>query len=331
MTLTLVTGAAGHIGANLVRALLERGRRVRALVRSDTRALAGLDVEQVRGDVAAPESLAPALRGVDVVHHLAGVISIQGDRDHHVAATNVEGVRNVARAALHQGVRRFVHYSSVHAFDTRHAHALITEESSRADASEAAYGRTKWAGERALAEVVAQGLPALTLMPSGVLGPFDFKPSLMGRFLLDLHDRRIPCLVQGGFDWVDVRDVVSTALRAEEAGRVGDCYLVTGRFASVVELARLAERCTGVAAPSLSLPMGLARAGVRVADGVSGILGSQPLWTSESLAVLAGAQRFDAKKARAELGHGSRPLEETVADSYAWFRSAGMLPVRASA
>lgn len=331
MTLTLVTGAAGHIGANLVRALLERGRRVRALVRTDTRALDGLDVEQVRGDVAVPESLEAALRGVDVVHHLAATISIRGDRDHHVAATNVEGVRNMARAALRQGVRRFVHYSSVHAFDTRQADALITEESARADASEAAYGRTKWAGERALAEVVAQGLPALTLMPSGVLGPFDFKPSLMGRFLLELHARRIPCLVEGGFDWVDVRDVVATALRAEEAGRVGDCYLVTGRWAAVAELARLAERCTGVPAPPLSLPMGLARAGVRVVDVVSGIVGAEPLWTSESLATLAGAQHFDAAKARAELGHVARPLEETVADSYAWFRSVGMLPDRASA
>lgn len=324
MSVTLVTGAAGHIGANLVRELLHRGRKVRALVHRDTRALDGLDLELVHGDVSRPETLAEVLRGVDVVHHLAAVISIGGDRDRRVHHTNVLGVRHVAAAARAAGVRRLVHYSSVHAFDSRRSDAVISEGSARASVDEAAYGQSKWAGEQALGEEVARGLPAVTLMPSGVLGPFDFKPSLMGRFLLDLRARRFPCLVNGGFDWVDVRDVVRSALAAEERGRVGECYLLPGTWASVPELARLAAAATGVPAPRLAVPLWLARVGAQVVEAQARLRGTEPLWTRESMAALGGASRFDGAKARAELEHRARPLEETVRDTYAWFAAAGM-------
>ena len=114
-----VTGAAGHVGGNLVRALLEQGRRVRTLVREDTRALDGLDVELYRGDIFEPESLKKFVEGCDVVYHLAAMISISGDPEGLVKKTNVDGVKNMVNACLEGGIKRLIHFSSIHAMSPK--------------------------------------------------------------------------------------------------------------------------------------------------------------------------------------------------------------------
>ena len=113
----VVTGATGHVGSNLVRALLRRGDEVRVMVRGQQRSLEGLEVERVTGDVRDADSLRAAFAGAEIVYHLAAVISITGDPSGMVRAVNVDGTRRVAEAALAAGVRRLVHCSSVHAFD----------------------------------------------------------------------------------------------------------------------------------------------------------------------------------------------------------------------
>ncbi len=326
MSVTLVTGAAGHLGANLVRALLREGRRVRALVRSDARALEGLELELVHGDVTAPDTLTPAMRHVDVVFHLAGLITLRGDDDERATAVNVDGVRHVARAALDAGVRRFIHFSSVEAEDTASDGEPTPTGHERPSSPFGAYGRSKAQGDAVVASFVARGLPAITLRPSGVLGPFDFKPSLMGRFLIGLHQRRFPVLVAGAFDWVDARDVAETAVRAERAGPIGERYLVTGTWASLTELARAAGEVAGFHPPTRVVPSWLARLGAHLIEAGSAIVGAEPLWTPGALARVAGGAPFDGARARAELGHRARPLRETLRDAYAWYRSVGMLP-----
>jgi dihydroflavonol-4-reductase len=315
-----VTGATGHVGANLVRALLVRGERVRVLVHDrNERPLDGLDVERVKGDVRDPASLERAFEGAEIVFHLAALISIQGDRGGLVPAINVDGAKNAAEAALRQGVRRFVHTSSVHAFDLSRG-GTIDETSPRSDAPHlAAYDRSKAAGERAVREVVARGLDAVIVHPTAVLGPFDFEPSRMGRTLLGLRDRTLPSLVAGGFDWVDVRDVVAALLAAVERGRTGESYLVSGEYRSVAELAALASTITGVAPPRIVSPIGLARVGVPFAAAWGWMTGKEPLYTNESLSTLAHDARISGAKAARELGHAPRSLEETLRDTYAWF------------
>ena len=144
----VVTGAAGHVGATLVRELLRRGRAVRVLVHQHTRAFEGLEVEQVRGDVRSVDSLRTAFAGAEVLYHLAGIISITGDRDGRVAAINVEGVANAAQAALDCGVRRMVHFSSVHAFQQEPLGEPLDETRPRVtDPRASAYDRSKADGE----------------------------------------------------------------------------------------------------------------------------------------------------------------------------------------
>jgi len=323
--ITAVTGATGHVGANLVRALLDDGRTVRAINRQRSRALDGLDIEFVSADVLDADAMRRALEGVDVVYHLAALISIAGDPDGTVRATNVDGVRNTATAALHADVRRFVHCSSIHAFDLEHP-GVITESSARAVRADLpAYSRSKAAGEIELLKAVDAGLDAVITNLTGVLGPFDFAPSHIGAVLLALARRRLPALVAGGFDWVDARDAAAGMIAAEVKGRTGERYLLGGYRQSMVDLAALAERATGVRAPRGVVPLWLARATSPAGLWWARWRGNEPLFTPESLRALAADPTVSWVKATRELGYEPRPTQETVDDVYAWFRETGAL------
>lgn len=323
--ITAVTGATGHVGANLVRALLDDGRRVRAINRTQGPALDGLDIEFVAVDVLDALALRRAFAGVDVVYHLAALISVAGDPDGSVRATNVDGVRNVANAALDAGVRRLVHCSSIHAFDLDRA-GIVTEDSPRSRAARLPpYDRSKAEGEDELRRAVDRGLDAVITNLTAVLGPYDFGPSRMGAVLLALARRRLPALVEGGFDWVDARDVCTGMIAAESKGRTGENYLLAGHRVPIVELAALAEAATGVRAPRLVAPMWLAQATAPAGLWWARLRGSDPLFTPESLHALRKDPVVSTAKAAEELGYEARPLGDTVADTYAWFRTRGLL------
>ena len=323
---TVVTGATGHIGANLVRALLASGRRVRCIVRQDRTALAGLDVECVTGDVLDPASLRAAFGGASTVFHLAAIISIDGDRHGLVTSTNIDGARNAAEAALACGVRRLVHCSSIHACVQGGPSRTSVESMPRvAGAGCAAYDRSKASGERAVRAVVARGLDAVIVHPTAVIGPHDYKPSRMGRLLIDLQRRGLPALIPGGFDWVDVRDVVAGLIQAEERGRTNESYLLSGHYAPVAELASLAAAVTGVPAPRWCSPAWLARMAAPFSVAAGRVRGREPLFTGEALDALAMGTRVDCGKARRELGYSARDLRATIRDTYAWFAEAGRI------
>ena len=190
---TVVTGASGHIGGNLVRALLAEGRAVRCLVRKDRRALEGLDVETVEGDIFDPGSLRRLMKGAGTVFHLAGRISIAGAEGGLVEKTNVGGVQNIVEACLDAGVDRLVHVSSIHAFDTHPNDVMIDETRALALGPEhMPYDRSKARGQTVVLEAAAKGLNAVVVNPGAVVGPFDFKVSRMGEVFLDIALSRLP-------------------------------------------------------------------------------------------------------------------------------------------
>ena len=173
---------------------------------------------------------------------------------------------------------------------------------------------------------MARGLDAVIVNPSSVIGPFDFIPSAMGEVLIDLVYGRFPALVgDAGFDWVDVRDVVASALVAECRGRKGEHYLLSGHWLSLVELAQLWGRVSGAKIPRLVAPMWLARAAAPFAANWARLWRRRPLFTSDSLRVLRNHRQISHACATGELGHNPRPLEETLRDTYQWFKQAGKL------
>jgi len=325
--LVVVTGAAGHVGGTLVRALLAQGRSVRALVHRDQRALEGLDVERVQGDIRDPSALEHAFDGAEVVYHAAAYISLLRSEWARLEAVNVFGTRNVVEACLRCGVRRLVHFSSIHALEQRPFHVPLDETRPLVDSrGHAPYDRSKAAGEREVQKGLARGLDAVILNPTAIVGPYDFRPSHLGQMLLALGRGKLPALVAGGFDWVDVRDVVEGALCAEERASAGSRYLLSGHWASVRDLARTAEEITGVRAPRFVCPLGLARIGAPFSTAWSHLRGERPLYTSFSLQVLRNSnRRISHTQATRDLGYRPRPLRDTLADTCAWFAQVGWL------
>jgi dihydroflavonol-4-reductase len=303
----------------LVRALVERGDEVRVADKRKTESLAGLDVEHMHVDVLDPDLLERAFAGADTVFHLAAIISIVGDPTGEVHRTNVEGPRNASRAALACGVKRFVHCSSVHAFDLERCGPELTETAPRATMAHVpAYDRSKNEGENEVRAAIAEGLDAVIVNPSGIIGPNDHEPSRLGALLLQMRDRTLPVNIRGGFDFVDARDVVAGMLSAERSGQTGENYILSGHRLSINEIAGLAERVTGVEGPRITMPLsiitGLAPLVVKLTPA-----DETPLITPDSMHALRYSPSVCHYKASKELGYLPRPFFHTIRDTYAWF------------
>lgn len=315
----VVTGAAGHVGAALVRALLAEGRQVRALIRSDARALAGLDVERIQVDVTDRERLAAALAGASAVYHAAAQISLRSKDDPRAFEVNVGGTRALVDACLRAGVGRLVHVSSLNALDLR-APGAIDERRPLADRPGARpYDRSKAQAELEVLRGIEAGLDAVIVSPAAVIGPYDFKPSRMGKLFLDLGRGTLPALSGGGQTWVDVRDIAAGALAAEARGRRGERYLLGGHYRPVTELAAMAAATIGVRRPRIVLPLGLLAVGAPLAEGLSRLVGREPIFSPVAVDALRPATISHAK-ASDELGYTPRPLEATIAETMAWLR-----------
>ncbi len=320
-----VTGASGHIGNNICRALLKKGYKVKAMIHVHSNALEELDVEKVRGDIMDPESLSKFFTDVDCVIHAAGKISIDGDPDGTVHEVNVTGTKNVVEACLARGVRRLLYVSSIHALkqspeeELDETRAFVGNEGFSHDVS-------KSEAEKEVLKGIVQGLDAVILIPTAVIGPYDFQSSLLGQGLLALYNRKVPALIAGGFDWVDVRDVAKAAISALEKGKSGERYLISGLWKTVRELAQLVQETTGKSAPKFTTPNWLARMGVPLARAYSMITNTPMLYTTETLDVLLRCNRnINCSKAKRELAFHPRPLIDTLKDTFDWYKQSGIL------
>lgn len=316
----VVTGACGHIGANLVRALIDSGRPVRALVHVHHWGIDGLDTELVRGDVCDPESLYRAFRDAEIVYHLAGCISLSMKDWPKLEAINAVGTRNVVDACLKTGVKRLVHFSSIHAVQEEPFSIPVDESRPLKESTDfPPYDRSKALGEIEVRRGIEKGLDAVILNPTAVVGPHDYEPSYLGRAILDMARHKLPALVTGGYDWVDVRDVVSGAITAEKVGVCGERYILSGHWLSLGDIADMVADITGTPPPRLTVPLWLARLGVPVVSAVSKLQGNPPLYTRFSLRAVESNRNMRHEKATRELGYHPRPFRETLTDTLQWF------------
>jgi dihydroflavonol-4-reductase len=318
-----VTGATGHLGANVVRAFLDGGHGVRAIARRvDSPALRGLALEPVAADVLDPAALGAAFAACDVVVHLAAKISIRGDRDGEVRRTNVEGTRNAVAAARGAGVGRFVHVSSVHAMRLDAVEGIADESRPLVGEGAFAYDRSKAEGERIVLGAAADGFDALVLRPTGIIGPRDFRLSRAGAMLREFYRGERPFLIPGGFDWVDARDVAAAIVAAVTRGRPGQAYLLSGNWVSIADLARLCGEVGDAGRSRFVLPRWMAMAALPFVEALAEIRRGEPLFTRESLAAVASNTRsLSSRKAAEELGFAARPVVETLRDTFAWLES----------
>ena len=261
---------------------------------------------------------------MDVVFHLAAKISIAGDPDGMVSRINAEGTRNILSTAIDCKVKRFIHFSSIHAFQQQPQGEPLDENRPLVMDKGFAYDLSKASSERAVMEAANNGLNALVLSPTAILGPADPEPSLIGNAVIDIYNRKIPSLVPGGYDWVDVRDVVDAAISAIEKGRTGEKYLLSGHWHSLQEFSGLIQLHSGRKTVNTILPIWIARVGLPFITLFSRISGTKPLYTSESLTIISeGNRRISNSKARQELDFNPRPLTDTIKDFLIWLKENG--------
>jgi dihydroflavonol-4-reductase len=322
----VVTGATGHIGANLVRALVAKGRPTRCLVHVSTRALKGLDAEVVRSDIGDVASLCHAFRGADVVYHLAACISLSMADWPRLEVVNVRGTRNVIEACLRTGVNRLVHFSSIHALEQEPFNTPVDESRPLITSRRyPPYDRSKAAAEMEVRRGIERGLNAVIVNPTGVIGPHDYQPSYLGEALIAMAQNRLPALVTGGFDWVDVRDVVEGAMRAEAEAPPGARYLLSGHWVAMCDMAGMVAEITGKSRQKFVCPLWLARLGAPVVQGIGRLNRKPPLYTSVSLRALKSNRHISHEKATRELGYRPRPFRESLSDAIGWFEANGYL------
>lgn len=319
-----VTGASGLIGGNLVRLLLERGHEVRCLVRQDTRAIQGLPVEMIPGDILQQDTLVRLMDGVDWVFHLAARITLrQDDPTGRTQAINVQGTQNVISACKAAGVKRLIHFGSINCFNKARVSAVVDETAPMAtDPDLPVYDRTKAQSLIMVQEAARAGaLDAVAVCPTGVIGPFDFKPSAIGEMIRKIAQKRMPVAIEGSFDWVDARDVSLGALAAAETGRSGEAYILSGNWGSVRDIARMTADAAGVKPPLWYPPTRLVMPVGVLMDTWSRIRPSmEPVLTRMSLKTLSLGRHVSHDKATGELGYRPRELKQTVTDVVRWFQ-----------
>ena len=314
-----LTGASGHIGANLCRALLEQNHELKILVNQYTDSLQELDLEHIKGNLLDPVSLRDLADGTEIFIHLAAIISINGNRQ--ILNTNVEGTRNVLKAVRETGVKRLIHFSSIHALIHDPLDRALDETRPLALNDHIIYNRSKAMAEQAVYESVADGLDAVIINPTSVMGPNDFKPSLVGQAIIQLYKGEIPALIPGGYDWVDVRDVVSGTITAIDKGRTGQSYLLSGHYLSLADLYEMLRKLKDDGKNLPVLPFWLAELGVPFLKIWARMTGNKPLYTRESVEILKTAHtNISSEKALKELDYQSRPFKETLKDTITWFR-----------
>ncbi len=324
----LVTGATGHIGNVLVRKLLEGGEKVRALILpGESRLpLQGLDLEVAEGDVLEPASLLEAFKGIRGVFHLAGLISIMPGADPAVREVNVEGTRNVLRAAIRCGVKRLLHTSSIHAI--QRIDRGVVDESLPYDPGNpfGEYDRSKAAATLEVQKAARAGLNAVIVCPTGVIGPYDFRGSMMGEVIRSAAWQRPTLYVDGAYDFVDVRDVVSGMLAAFRRGRRGESYILSGQKSSVRYILETIREITGRRFFQMRVPFNLAKFAARFTPWYYRRARATPRFTPYSLEVLRSACLVSHAKATRELGYQPRTLYETIRDTVSWlFENASQL------
>lgn len=317
----VVTGASGLVGANIIRNLLEYGENVTALVHRDKRALEGLSIRSLTGDIEDSISLQHAFRDADAVVHSAGFVSIRRNEWKKVYRLNVQATRNVAQACLASGVKKLVYISSVHAQQQHPLNIPLDETRPLVKGkSFSPYDRSKAMAEMALTAYATKGLHAIILRPTAVIGPHDYRPSALGKSVYLLSRGRWPAVVTGGFDWVDARDVGKAVKLALQYAPANSQYLISGTWTSVLELARRISSITHCFCPKIAFPLWLAECATPLGDLAASISTSEQVFTSVSMDALRSNPVILHQKAEKELGYTPRPLDETLHDTIAWFQ-----------
>lgn len=325
----LVTGATGHLGANLVRRLLADGHEVRALVRErgarDEEAVSSLPVERVYGDVRDLDAMRAAASGVERVFHTAAKVSTLPGEEQLIYDTNVGGTRNVLKAAREAGVKRVVVSGSLSAVGHNPDRPSNEDDAFDPFAWNMPYGISKAWTEHECLKAAALGQEVVVAVSCAILGPNDYFPSRMGRVVQDFANGKMRAYIPGGFDFVAARDICEGHVLAMEKGRVGQRYIFSTRFVEVDELMGILEQVTGRPRPAIRLPPAVMSGVAHVSSFVLTHLfpRAPQRFTPAAVRLLQMRRRADTGRAQRELGYRPTSIEDALREAYEHFVERG--------
>ncbi len=323
MRTCLVTGGAGFLGSVLTKKLVERGKNVRVFIlpNEDITSIKNYNVDIVRGDIRNEKDLNIAFEDVDEVYHLASMIAITSKNPELIYDINVNGTFNIAKKALESNVKSMVYVSSIHSLADV-VHGITIDETIPVSPIDAIgiYGKTKAIATLKILDFCKQGLNCKIVCPSGIIGPFDYRPSRMGRLILDFMKNKIWYTLSGGYNFVDVRDVAEGCILASENGVRGEIYLLTGHYLSFKQLFGFLSEKLNIKKLLIYLPISILKFMANIYENISKNKKIEPLITNESLQIILSNANISNKKAETKLGYKARPIEETLLDTIEWFK-----------
>lgn len=327
----LITGAAGHLGSVLVKKLIERNRRVRALVLPGEKHVPEGCESVFYANICDENSLEPFFEIPEgdeaVVIHAAGIVSIASKIPPLLKLVNVTGTKNVVSQCEKHHVKKLVYVSSVHAIPEKpKGHPITEAELFNPVLVKGAYAKTKAEATMLVLDAAARGLDASVVHPSGICGPYDNGRGHLTTLVTDYCKRRLTSGLNGGYDFVDVRDVADGILACCEKGKKGECYILSNRYYSVPEILELLHETTGQRRVKTILPLWFISLVAPLAEAYYRILRQPPLFTRYSIYTLNSNANFSHAKAERELGYKPRyTMRETLADTVSWLREQGRL------
>ena len=313
----LVTGAAGHLGINLLNELIKRKIKVKALIRenSSKEKYIPKNVKIVYGDVLNADDVNKFLAydGYDhIVVHCAGIVSISSKYDENVYNTNVNGTKNIIDLSIKNHVKRFIYVSSVHAIQEKPKGVIISETTDfDPQKVHGLYAKTKATATNYVLKQKDK-IEIVVVHPSGILGPFDYGHSHLVAMITDYCNGRLTAALKGGYDFVDARDVANGIVEAALKSKSGECYILSNKYYSIKEILTLASIIVKHKPIKTYLPLWFAKNTAFLSEIYYKIRKKPPLYTSYSLYTIESNSLFSHEKATRELNYNPRNMEETV-------------------
>lgn len=322
----IITGADGHLGNTLIRFLKQNeDAEIRGLIFTDDKNHDFGGVEYVKGDIRDKDSLRPLFKDIKdkkvYVIHTAGMIDISNDVSPMVYDVNVNGTKNLIHLCREYKVEKVLYVSSVHAIPEKDKESVIVEVNKfSADDVIGGYAKTKAEATQFVLNEVRNGLNAVIVHPSGIIGPYDKYGNHLVQMLVDYMNGKLPVCVEGGYDFVDVRDVAYGCLKALENGKAGDCYILSNRHYEIKEILNIVKNYIG-GKKLFVIPMWFAKLFAPMIQFYAKKKNERPLYTEYSLYTLQSNDKFSHQKATRELQYFPRDLSDTIKDTIDWYKN----------
>lgn len=309
----LVTGGAGLLGTTLIELLLQRGEKVKAIYNKTPLKIQNRLFTAQQCDLLDVNMLAEAMEGIDTIYHCAGLVSFSPKDEHNLYKVNVEGTANLVNAAINAGVKKLVHVSSVAALGRIRPGQTINENMQwTPETSNSKYGQSKYLGELEVWRGTAEGLNAVIVNPTIILGPGNWNEGST-KIFKSVYDE-FPWYTEGTTGFVDVRDVAGAMVQLMNSEVTGERFIISGENATYRRVFDLIATCFGKKLPSKKVTPFLAALVWRMQKIKSIFTGSSPLITKETAATSLATVAFDNSKLLEFLPDFKyRSLEDTVA------------------